>query len=99
MIDRGEGVEGALDRTFAAQEIGGLVTIDRQSRSRQCRGAERGAVEVFVDRMELARRAAQWGKSSGQKVGKVGRLQRAASGPDRHEGKDVALRQVDDRAA
>ena len=99
MVDRGEGVEGALDRTFAAQEIGGLVAIDRQTRSRQRRGAERGAVEVVVDRVEPPRRAAQWGNRSRQKMGKVRRLQRAAPGPDWHEREDVALRQVDERAS
>src|SRR3954451_24821467 len=96
MVDRGEGVKCALDRTFAAQEVGGLVTIDRQTRSGQRGGAEWRTVEILVVRMELPRRAAQRSNRSRQEMGDVRRLQRAAPGPNWHEREDMAIRQVDD---
>src|SRR5215212_462945 len=99
MVDRGEGVKRAFDWTFAAQQVGSLVTIDCKTRSRQRGGAERRAIEILVEGMELPRGAAQRSNRSGQEMGDVCRLQGAAPGPDRHQCKDVAFGQIDDRAA
>src|SRR5215207_8459793 len=87
MVDRGEGVKRALDGTFASQEVGCLVTIDRQTRSRNRGRAERRAVEFLVERMEHPRGAAQRRNRSRQEMGNVRRLQPTAPRPNRHERK------------